>query len=72
MRTKLFLTATALLVLTFAMNAQIKIISNQNVGIGITEPQEKLHINGSVRGNQNQGALQIKTVQGSVNIGPQK
>ncbi|BAY24883.1 hypothetical protein NIES2100_46810 [Calothrix sp. NIES-2100] len=41
-----------------------------NVGIGVDIPQEKLHINGAIRGNQS-GALRINTGNGYVDIGPQ-
>ena len=44
--------------------------SGDNVGIGIT-PEEKLHINGSIRGNQKNGALRIKTSRGYLDIGSQ-
>jgi hypothetical protein len=40
-----------------------------NVGVGTTSPAEKLHVNGSVRGNQS-GALRISTGSGYVDIGP--
>ncbi|MBD2355996.1 tail fiber domain-containing protein [Tolypothrix sp. FACHB-123] len=43
---------------------------NGNVGIGIDIPQEKLHLNGAIRGNQS-GALRISTGTGFVDIGPQ-
>jgi len=43
--------------------------SNGNVGVGTTTPAEKLHVNGSVRGNRN-GALRISTGNGYVDIGP--
>jgi hypothetical protein len=49
------------------MNGNISV--NGNVGIG-TIPSEKLHINGSVRGNIS-GALRINTGNGYVDIGPQ-
>jgi len=39
------------------------------VGVGTTTPAEKLHVNGSVRGNRN-GALRISTGNGYVDIGP--
>lgn len=42
-----------------------------NVGIGTTAPQEKLHINGSIRGADDLGgALKISTLSGWVDIGP--
>ncbi len=44
-------------------------ISSGNIGIGVASPAERLHINGSVRGNQN-GALRINTGSGYVDIGP--
>ncbi len=50
-------------------NEQMRILSGGNVGIGISSPAEKLHINGSVRGNQS-GALRISTGNGYVDIGP--
>ena len=40
-----------------------------NVGIGIATASEKLHVNGSVRGNQS-GALRISTGNGYVDVGP--
>jgi hypothetical protein len=41
-----------------------------NVGIGTMNPGAKLHVNGSVRGNQTGGALRISTDFGYVNLGP--
>lgn len=41
----------------------------QNVGIGVANPQEKLHIDGFLRGNQS-GAVRISTGNGYVDIGP--
>lgn len=41
-----------------------------NVGIGTTTPNEKLEINGSVRGNQ-AGALRVSTGSGYIDLGPQ-
>lgn len=39
-----------------------------NVGIGVADPQETLHINGSIRGNQS-GAIRINTVNGYLDVG---
>ncbi len=47
----------------------LNITKNGNVGIGTTEPAERLHINGYVRGNQ-KGALRLSTGDGHVDIGP--
>lgn len=47
---------------------RLKILSNGFVGIGMTNPQEVLHINGNLRGNQS-GAVRIKTATGYVDIG---
>lgn len=41
-----------------------------NVGIGIRTPQEKLHIDGAIRGNGYKGALKVRTTQGYIDIGP--
>lgn len=43
---------------------------NGNVGIGVDDPQEKLHVNGAIRGNGSYGALQIKTSTGNMELGP--
>ena len=51
--------------------ARMTILSaNGNVGIGYAIPMEKLHINGSIRGNGSKGALRVKTMQGYIDIGP--
>jgi hypothetical protein len=41
-----------------------------NTGIGISTPIEKLHVNGSIRGNQQGGAMRVKSDFGYVDIGP--
>jgi len=41
------------------------------LGVGIETPQEKLHVNGPVRGHGTGGALQVKTDHGYVTVGPQ-
>ncbi len=45
------------------------ILNNGKVGVGTTNPLEKLHINGSVRGNIGTGALRIKSSSGYINVG---
>ncbi len=42
-----------------------------NIGIGTNSPQEKLHINGSIRGNASGGALKIKSTYGYIDVGAQ-
>lgn len=42
---------------------------SNNIGIGVSNPQEKLTINGAIRGNQS-GALRISTGNGYMDIGP--
>ena len=46
------------------------ILSNGNVGIGLTNPREKLHISGPIRGDGTNGALRIRTDMGTTEIGP--
>lgn len=47
---------------------RLKFLSNGYMGIGMTNPQEMLHINGNLRGNQS-GAVRIQTATGYVDIG---
>lgn len=67
-------TATAIIFL-FALsfnllNAQLKVSSTGNVGIGLTtDPTQKLELGGSIKGNQAGGSLRITTNFGSVDIG---
>jgi hypothetical protein len=59
----------ALICMTFMSNAQVKIISNGNVGVGTDNPVQKLDINGSLRGNQAAGSVNIQTDIGYTRIG---
>jgi len=43
--------------------------TNSRLGVGTSSPAEKLHINGSIRGDQS-GALRINTGSGYIDIGP--
>jgi hypothetical protein len=43
------------------IKAQLRISTDGKVGIGTDTPSEKLHVNGSLRGNQQAGSLEIKT-----------
>jgi len=40
-----------------------------NVGVGITDPQTKLHINGGIRGNQAGGSLRVDGTFGYIDVG---
>lgn len=53
---------------SFGAQAQNTFPSSGGVGIGTTSPQEALHINGNIRGNQS-GAIRIRTTTGYVDIG---
>ena len=44
--------------------------SSDKVGVGTSSPSEKLHINGAIRGNEQNGALKIKTSGGYLVAGP--
>lgn len=44
---------------------------NGKFGIGVVNPLEKLHINGSVRGNSTNGSLRIQTPSGYIDLGSQ-
>jgi hypothetical protein len=58
-------------ILTSNVHAQLKIATDGKVGVGTDFPAEKLHIIGSVRGNQTGGSLRINTsCPGYVDIGP--
>ncbi|APD06394.1 shufflon protein [Flavobacteriaceae bacterium UJ101] len=45
--------------------------SQAQVGIGTKDPLEKLHLNGSIRGNIGTGALRIKSGSGYIDVGAQ-
>lgn len=51
-------------------NPAILSSTNNYVGIGISNPVETLHINGTVRGGSTNGSLRIKSASGYVDIGP--
>ncbi|AXT62350.1 hypothetical protein D1816_18935 [Aquimarina sp. AD10] len=59
------------LIITTGLFAQVTELPNGNVGIGTSLPQEKLHINGSIRGNSTGGALRVKTSSGNLDLGAQ-
>jgi hypothetical protein len=59
-----------LLFITSIVNAQLKMNSSGNIGIGLSSPNEKLEINGNVRGNIN-GALRISSGYGYADFGCQ-
>ncbi len=58
-------------ILVASKSGTTKFVVNKdgNVGIGTENPNERLEINGSIRGNQS-GALRISTGNGYVDIGP--
>lgn len=65
---KITILCSFLLVCTLVF-PQLRVISNGNLGIGISSPAEKLHLNGSIRGNQSCGALRINGSYKYVDIG---
>lgn len=85
MTTKLtnFLAATAIMLLPCQIWAQTLFVPNgtsgigtvtnstANVGVGIDNPLEKLHINGAVRGNGKAGVLRVQTDYGYLDLGAQ-
>ncbi len=42
-----------------------------NVGIGTSSPAEKLHVNGSIRGNVAGGSVRLKSAHGYIDVGAQ-
>ena len=52
-----------------AFSEKLRIMETGNVGLGVAAPAERLHLNGSIRGNQ-AGALRVSTGQGFIDLGP--
>ncbi|UOB18366.1 tail fiber protein [Abyssalbus ytuae] len=62
----------ALFLFSFLVNINAQITdTGDKVGIGTTNPQEKLHINGNIRGNASGGALRIQSYNGYIDVGAQ-
>lgn len=45
--------------------------SNGFMGLGMSSPKERLHIDGAIRGNSTGGAVRISTAHGWLDLGPQ-
>ena len=63
-----FIATIAMMEISLGINAQIT-DTGGNVGIGTTDPKEKLHVNGSVRGHIGTGALRVQTSNGYIDVG---
>ncbi len=58
-------------IIFFDASAQLKVSSSGDVGLGVENPLEKLHIDGNIRGNQLNGAIRIGTLGGYwLDLGP--
>jgi hypothetical protein len=53
----------------WALNGVKAYYNNGNVGVGFSDPLEKLHINGNLRGNQAGGAVRVQTDYGYLDVG---
>lgn len=63
-KSNVLMTILIMMFFSFALNAQVKVIQNQNVGIGTSEPSEKLEVVGAIKSTVKVNAPLFETPEG--------